>query len=360
MSHFHRALVDRVELVDIEPTKWMACKAVLGAIANHANEQEADLSWPGVELLMLETGASERVVVRTTTLLHAKGWIVKKRRSGTSNLYRLNVAKLKAHQVDRGTAQPVFMSKHLAGMALPGENLTALAATSKPKRSTSRQRAAQASDQPTRQIGVKEQACDQPTRQFGVLETPDWREEDANLACASRQIGDVIISEPSGNSHLSIDAREDGATDGRASAEDKPSPQACAEPPAWAIDLVREFDFGTNQKRPSRKQLRELAGLVAAARNVHGLSEAEIVRHCRLTIREATSNAVAYLRNGLLEHLPEPVPRTDPPADTPDLGCSTPKPVVPSDDLSAQEWISRGLPEHLLPTRLRSGARTTS
>lgn len=185
MSHFHRALVDRVELVDIEPTKWMACKALLGAIANHANEQEADLSWPGVELLMLETGASERVVVRTTTLLHAKGWIVKKRRSGTSNLYRLNVAKLKAHQVDRGAAQPVFMAKHLEGMTLPGEDPNAPVAVRRPTRSTSRQRAKQGSEQ--------------PTRRFGVSQTPDRHEGHADLAGASRQIGDVIISEPSGN-----------------------------------------------------------------------------------------------------------------------------------------------------------------
>lgn len=322
MSLFHRSLVDRVELVDIEPTKWMACKAVLGAIANHANEEEADLSWPGVELLMLETGASESVVVRTTTLLHNRGWIVKKRRSGTSNLYRLNVAKLKAHQVKRSGPQPVFMAKHLEGMALPGEDSNQLTAKPSARRSTARSRASRASDQPTRQIDVKESS--------------DRRVEHVKSTSPSGQIDDLSVSEPSVNRHLSIDAREDGPTDGSTSLESKNSPAA----PEWALGLVLGLDYGPSQKRPSRKQAQELAGLVAAARDVHGLSEAEIVRHCRLTLRDATSNAVAYLRNGLVDHLPEPAPVRPAQAARPQVDGSAPEDLASRADF--------------LPSRMRS------
>lgn len=121
MSNYHVNLVNRAELSDIDKTKWAACKNVLRAIADHANEAEADMAWPGVDLLMLETGCSRSVISKTTTLLAKHGWISKKRRSDASNIYRINVKKLRDHQVDRGDANAVYMAQHLPGMEFADE-----------------------------------------------------------------------------------------------------------------------------------------------------------------------------------------------------------------------------------------------
>ncbi|WP_194838887.1 hypothetical protein [Nocardia sp. XZ_19_369] len=155
MSNLHTALVDRVHLVDIESTKWGACKAVLRAIANHANEAEADMAWPGVELMMLETGLSESVIVRTTGLLARTGWIRKWRRFARSNMYRLNMSKLRSHQVARPSPRVVHMGEHLPALLFPGEDITELLPAGQPApaapprfcvpgRSTARARAAKA------------------------------------------------------------------------------------------------------------------------------------------------------------------------------------------------------------------------
>jgi hypothetical protein len=101
---------------------------VLRCIAEHANEASADTAWPGVELMMLETGCSESVIVRTTGLLAKSGWITKTRRFGTSNLYRLNMAKLRAHQITKPAPKAVHMSEHLPALLFQGENLTELVA----------------------------------------------------------------------------------------------------------------------------------------------------------------------------------------------------------------------------------------
>jgi DNA-binding transcriptional ArsR family regulator len=210
VSIFHTALVDKVELVDIEPTKWMACKAVLRAIANHANEDEADLAWPGVELLMLETGGSESVITRTTALLAKRGWITKKRRSGTSNMYRLNVRKLQEHQADRGEAKVVFMAKHLAGLEFPGEDLTHITHRGKPVvrgRSTARERA-------------QKKHADQPTRQIDVLDTSDCRDHHVDPTSASGQIDDLAVSEPGDNKQAT-----GGSAGGRAARLPDPAPK---------------------------------------------------------------------------------------------------------------------------------------
>ncbi|MFE3229820.1 hypothetical protein [Nocardia sp. NPDC059228] len=150
MSNFHTALVDRVHLVDIESTKWAACKAFLRCVGNHANEEEHDLAWPGLELMMLETGMSESALSKTGTLLDKMGWVVRKRRFGKSNMYRLNIAKLQQHQVARPDPKAVHMAEHLPDMLFPGEKFEDLVdagalADGKPLvpgRSTARQRAA--------------------------------------------------------------------------------------------------------------------------------------------------------------------------------------------------------------------------
>ncbi|WP_433716888.1 hypothetical protein ACQP2U_43710 (plasmid) [Nocardia sp. CA-084685] len=101
MSHLHETLVKRVHLVDIAATRWCAAKSVLRCIAGYASEASGDTAWPGVELMMIETGMSESAVINTTTLLVQKGWITSQRRPGSSNRYRLNVARLRAHQIEK-------------------------------------------------------------------------------------------------------------------------------------------------------------------------------------------------------------------------------------------------------------------
>lgn len=233
MSNFHTALVDRVELFDIEPTKWMACKAVLRAIANHANEQEADLAWPGVELLMLETGASESVIVRTTTLLAKKGWITKKRRMGTSNLYRLNVVKLQEHQAQRSAPQPVFMAKHLPGMEFPGEDLKA-GKSGVTGRSTARERAAKRSDQ--------------GKRQSDVSDTANRRASHGKSTGARRQSGDQTVREESENSQANSDPSAGAQESARPSDQEAgPNTKANskARPEGPAADLLRGLRLAT-------------------------------------------------------------------------------------------------------------------
>ena len=150
MSNFHTALVDRVHLFDIEPSKWAGCKNMLHCIANHANEDEHDLAWPSLELMMLETGMSESALTRNGNVLHDTGWVIRSRRFGKSNMYRLNIAKLQQHQVARPDPKAIHMAKHLPTMLFPGETLEELVdpdvlAEDKPLlpgRSTARGRAA--------------------------------------------------------------------------------------------------------------------------------------------------------------------------------------------------------------------------
>ncbi|QYN17589.1 hypothetical protein [Amycolatopsis sp. DSM 110486] len=199
MSNFHLSLVDRVHLFDIESTKWLACKAVLHAIANHANEAEADLAWPGVELLMLETGGSESVIVRTTTLLAKKSWITKKRRPGTSNLYRLNVAKLAAHQEERAAPRAVFMAEHLQGMEFEGEDLSKILKPQVKGRSTARHRAKKRADQRTRRSDVLD-TSDRPDEHVNLtskpLEKPSVKPTDGLASRRGREAGASRSTKP--------------------------------------------------------------------------------------------------------------------------------------------------------------------
>lgn len=191
MSTFHTQLVDRVELTDIPTTKWHACKSVLRAIAEHANEAEADMAWPGVELLMLETGASESVITRTTTLLAKHGWITKKRRHGTSNIYRINVAKLQQHQAQRPEAGTVYMAEHLPGLEFEHEQ-TASGTAPKQRRSTARSRV--------------QQGRTQGTRQIDGTDPSNRRDRPVKSTAATRQIDDRTTREPTGN-HQPTNAR---------------------------------------------------------------------------------------------------------------------------------------------------------
>lgn len=228
MSNYHVNLVDRATLEDIPSTKWLAAKSVLRAIAEHANEAEADMAWPGLELLMIETGASESVITRTTNLLAKHEWISKKRRGNSSNLYRVNVAKLKEHQVDRPVAGTVHMGEHLAGMEFAGEEAASSGAPSS-GRSTARGRAQQRRTQATRQIDESESS--------------NRRERSVKSTGAIRQSDDRTIREPVGNPHSST-ARE----------RDEAPTETCSAAEQWMDGDVSDND-GTNSPEASALEL---------------------------------------------------------------------------------------------------------
>ncbi|MFD9950996.1 hypothetical protein, partial [Nonomuraea sp. NPDC059022] len=70
-----------------------------------------------------------------------------------------------------------------------------------------------------------------------------------------------------------------------------------------------DLDYG--QRRPTTKHAAQLARLVAAARDEHGLSESEIRQHCRATLQAAKTSPVPYLLGGLApDRLPMPRPRS--------------------------------------------------
>ncbi|OBA50470.1 hypothetical protein A5789_29150 [Nocardia sp. 852002-51101_SCH5132738] len=198
MSNFHTALVDRVHLFDIEATKWAACKSVLHCLANHANESERDLAWPGMELMMLETGMSESAISRAAGLLHDTGWIFRRRRYGKSNMYRLNRTKLEQHQVARPDPKAVHMAKHLPDMLFPGEKLEELVDVDRladdkptiPGRSTSRQRA-------TRRNGEKGAGSAQ------VSEPVD------NFSAEKPQVGDSSVKSTDSKTRSNMSNRRD-------------------------------------------------------------------------------------------------------------------------------------------------------
>jgi DNA-binding MarR family transcriptional regulator len=77
-------------------------KPVLLAIANYSDAQ--GYCYPGIDTLAFDTGYSEPTVKRARKRLEDEGWLLKKRRYSTSNLYRLNLAKLEVAQVDRKEA----------------------------------------------------------------------------------------------------------------------------------------------------------------------------------------------------------------------------------------------------------------
>lgn len=342
MSYWHESLVKRVELFDIAPTKWAACKAALKSIAAHANESEQGLSWPGVELMMLETGMSESTVCRATDVLAKAGWITKKRRNSTSNIYRINVAKLQANQVEREAPPATHMAKFLPDLLFPGENIDQLTAHEKPKvrgRSTARERLARkpvklSTDDDPRglrqfegnagQDGCADQepAGREGLRQIDVSagggpENPS--RFTSNRRERSRQIDDLIgsrkeISLPpsSLNANAALGEAEDGRSD------ESPNPEqnlgGSESPPkvmpaSWAMALIADLDFGRH-RRPTAVQAHRLARLVEAASCEGMLTEAEVLRHCRAAISEAKTSAVVYLRGALQpDRLPVPVPR---------------------------------------------------
>lgn len=237
MSNFHTNLVNRVHLFDIEPTKWAACKSVLHCLANHANESERDLSWPGMELMMLETGMSESAITRATGVLHDTKWVVRKRRFKKSNVYRLNRAKLEQNQVAKPQPKAIHMAQHLADMLFPGETLEDLAESEAlaqdrpavPGRSTARQRAARL-----------EQAK-------AEAESPQVSEPVDNSSSEKPQVGDSYVKSPYSNTPSNTSNRRDSSRQIAVSTTRRFDEQTITEPSVnEETSSVRPFPYVSN------------------------------------------------------------------------------------------------------------------
>lgn len=124
MSNFHTELVRRVELNGISRNLTGTCKNVLTWIAYHANEEEADIAYPGIETLELETGLGRRAIIRATEELAKHEWITKRRRSGTSNIYRINVRKLRQNYLPKAPSKINKLIQELPGLTFSDETET--------------------------------------------------------------------------------------------------------------------------------------------------------------------------------------------------------------------------------------------
>lgn len=121
MSNHHTEQVRRARLDDIPTRQQGTCKHVLGWIAYHASEEEADIAYPGIETLELETGLRAKAIVTATETLAAHEWISKKRRLGTSNIYRLNMRKIREHKVPKEPSKVAKLIDELPGLGFSHE-----------------------------------------------------------------------------------------------------------------------------------------------------------------------------------------------------------------------------------------------
>ena len=272
-------------------------KPILMAYASYADE--AGYCFPGVETIAWDTGYSVPTVVRVRRELVAGNWLRSKRRFGTSAGTRLNLVKMAAEAVDRGDRtkiKPEFeFEEETAGHAQ--------------------------SDQADLNVSDADSRSDQRDLNDQIREI-----------CTTDQADHLSISYPS------VDPSVEERTDGRT-----------LDPEDWALRLIADLDYGRH-RRPSRKQAAELARLVEAA-HAGGLTPVEIRRHARATLNAAVRSGVSYLRGGLQpERLPMPKP-----AGHSEQQRSANDDTVTSDNLSADDLLSRGLPEAFLPSRFRTG-----
>lgn len=230
MSNFHVELVRRVQLVDIPARRQATCKHVLGWIAYHASEEEADIAYPGVETLELETGLGNAAISRATELLAAHEWLSKKRRNGTSQIYRLNVRKLREHYVPKPPSTVAKLAAELPGLGFSHESEPGADAAPDP-------------DEPDAHTG--ENSYPQgPDQQICSHDTS---------AVFSRHDGDVVTTRPP-CSHDTQTIREPSETH-------QPTTGAAGEPDGWlaegSAEDTEETDNGV-EAEPGYRLLAEL------------------------------------------------------------------------------------------------------
>lgn len=302
-------------------------KPILMAYANYADE--SGYCWPSVEVIAFDTGFSEPTVKRTRRELIAAGWMGTKRRFGTTAATRLNLPQIAAAGVDRGDrtrlkheiefepAVEESAGQRLRDQSDPNE---------RPRTPRRRKPAGQHLRDHSDPNGTRSDQSD-PNEGITMIRTRD-------------QSDPLSITDPSQDP--SVEAGTDRTTE-------KPSQEQTAAD--WAMALIAGLEF--RPKRPNHREAVALARLVESAERDHGLTRAEIRRHCRATLNEATVSGVAYLKGGLQADrlplpLPMPLPKGSPQRDA--------EPAAPAESLTAEELLARGLKLELLPTRLREAA----
>lgn len=81
-------------VMDCDGFKKPAMKLLLIALADRADE--AGISWPSRDDLVLRTGLSLSTITRTARALEAAQWIQRKQRKDASTVYRINTLKVTA------------------------------------------------------------------------------------------------------------------------------------------------------------------------------------------------------------------------------------------------------------------------
>jgi predicted transcriptional regulator len=129
-----------------------------------------------------------------------------------------------------------------------------------------------------------------------------------------------------------------------------PTPEKPAE---WARQLVAELNYGRH-RRPTIEQAAELASLMCAAHDDHGLSVPEIRKHARKALDDARKSGVPYLQGALKpDRLPVPAP-TNAEAAPPVDGFLSPKAQAASD--SKREAVMAQV-RAKLPNKVQSRVR---
>lgn len=257
-------------------------KPLLLAIANYADEQ--GYCYPGIDTLAFDTGYSEPTVKRARKRLEDEGWLLKKRRWSTSNLYRLNLAKLAASQADRQPASDFSGALEFVESAGQAQS--------------------DHSDLTGELTAPQSDHCDLSSR---ITVIP--RIDQSDPLSISEPVRDPSIE--GGAPQLRIlDGGRDGGTE---------CPSTPTQPSVEALELVTSLEFGSHV-RPTAREATDLARLVDAARD-GGLPLVEVKRHAQAKVNQAKTNAVSYLRRGLAaENLPIPtaISAAAPPRASPD------------------------------------------
>ena len=280
MTYHHASLVS---LLDPEQTPELTASviAVLKVHAWHANESA--LSWPLISTIQRETRLSPMSITRAHRVLEQHGWIVRKRRHGTSTIYRLNVAKLERHRVPL-----VSRTDPLADLLFPDER-----DNERDKEAPSYPQGDAASRTPA-DLHIHHSDGDMPSprwkRSITVMGSPHHRDGENLQGTSKESLPPSSLSSPS--------SPQEGGGGGDLPAGGGVPEGASSE--AW--EFVRGLPW---ERVPTRAQQARLAALVARA-FAAGWTSSTLRRY--LTAELAGARSLYAVWTSRLEQLPEAPP----------------------------------------------------
>lgn len=278
MTYHHASLVS---LLDPEQTPELTASviAVLKVHAWHANESA--LSWPLISTIQRETRLSPMSITRAHRVLEQHGWIVRKRRHGTSTIYRLNVAKL-----ERYRAPLAPRTDPLADLLFPDE---------RDQKAPSYPQGDAASRTPA-DLHIHHSDGDMPSprwkRSITVMGSPHHRDGE-NLQGTSKE-------HPSSSLSSSAPQQPTPQESGGGGGGDLPAGEEVVTPEAR--EMVRGLPW---ERVPTRAQQARLARLVARA-FAAGWTSSTLRRY--LTAEVAGVRSLYAVWTSRLEQLPEAPP----------------------------------------------------